>query len=184
MALEGSERKVLHAILREQGEARLVTSMTPKSLRSPICPSKRSETVWRLSKRKSAFSGPSGWVVTAPISRRKADRNSDGRRSSSVRREPRAHSRSSRRAFGHLMPRTKTSSSNWFPVLVVATGSPRAVHFWKVRIEEMDPDKTFAGGLHLRPERLRQVVAGQSRLAPSSFRSHHLHLPGGDRPGH
>ena len=40
-------------------------------------------------------------------------------------------------------------------------GLPESIRFWKTRIEETDPDKTFRVGLDLRPQRLRQVVPGE-----------------------
>ena len=40
-------------------------------------------------------------------------------------------------------------------------GLPDSIRFWKTRIEETDPDKTFRRRADLRAVRLRQVVAGQ-----------------------
>ena len=124
MALEGSERKALHAILHEQGGSQAGYVDDSKIAEIAYLSIEEVRDCLETLEAKECVERSSGWVVTAPISRRRADRNSDGRRSSSVTREPRAHSRSCRRAFGHSMPRTKTSSSNCFPVLAVATGSP------------------------------------------------------------
>ena len=52
-----------------------------------------------------------------------------------------------------------------------ADGLPESIHFWKARIEETDPDRTFRGGSDLRPERLRQVVPRQGRSLPPALES-------------
>ena len=44
-------------------------------------------------------------------------------------------------------------------------GLPDSLRFWKTRIEETDPDNTFARGIDLRAIWLRQVVPGESRVA-------------------
>ena len=52
-----------------------------------------------------------------------------------------------------------------------ADGLPESVHFWKVRIDETDSEKTFRVGVHLRAERLRQVVLGESRIVATTLGS-------------
>ena len=55
-----------------------------------------------------------------------------------------------------MMP---TSSSTCSPGPRRADGLPESIHFWKTRIEEMDPDKTFSVG----------VIFGQSGCGKSSL---------------
>ena len=64
-------------------------------------------------------------------------------------------------------------------------GLPDSIRFWKTRIEETDPDNTFAVGLIYGPSRLRQVVAGQSRpvAAPDRRRAGCLHRGHRQRDG-
>ena len=65
-------------------------------------------------------------------------------------------------------------------------GLPDSLRFWKQRIEETDPDKTFQVGLTcLRPFGVRQIVADQGGAAAASPRARDLGLRrshGGRRP--
>ena len=46
-----------------------------------------------------------------------------------------------------MTPRTPTSSWNCLPGPRDRDGLPESIRFWKHRIEETDPDKTFSVGL-------------------------------------
>ena len=60
-------------------------------------------------------------------------------------------SRSFRKAWPSSTSTTKVSSSTCCPVHAGKGGLPDSVHFWKVRIEETDPEKTFRLGIVLGP---------------------------------
>ena len=49
-------------------------------------------------------------------------------------------------------------------------GLPESLRFWKIRIEEMDAEKTFSAGLICTPFRVRQVVTGQGGTVASPLR--------------
>ena len=75
-----------------------------------------------------------------------------------------------------LLPRIASRSSPW-------RRAPRIRPLLEGSDRRDGPGQDLPGGLHLRPERLRQVVPGQSRFAPSSVQAHHPHLHRGDGRG-
>ena len=86
----------------------------------------------------------------------------------------RAKSRSSRRALRSFDAEDKDFFLELLPGPRRGDGLPECVHFWKVRIEEMDPDKTFSVGVIYGPSgcgKSSLVKAGLlPRLADSVIR--------------
>ena len=59
------------------------------------------------------------------------------------------------------------------------SGLPESIRFWKHRIE-VDRRPVLHRGDHLRSQRVRQVVAGESRAVAPPVQEHHSHLHRGD----
>src|SRR5271157_2357490 len=146
MGLEGSERKLLHAILREQGEAQAgyvedskiaeIANLSIEAVRDDLENLAEKKCV----QRAIGVNGHSAYITAkgrqeyrdSPVT------NVDDRDKSPVKVVPkglRSFDEHDKDFFLDLLPGPRRGD-----------GLPESVHFWKVRIEEMDPDKTFRVG--------------------------------------
>ncbi len=146
MALEGSERKVLHAILREQGEALAgyvddskiaeIAHLSIEEVRDCLETLEAKECV----QRSLGVQGYSAYITAK------------GRQE--LRRSPVISGQEKAESPLKIVPKGLRSfdaeDKDFFLELLPGPrrgdGLPESVHFWKVRIEEMDPDKTFRVG--------------------------------------
>ena len=146
MALEGSERKVLHAVLREQGEAPAgyvddskiaeIADLSIEEVRDCLETLEGKECV----QRSLGVCGHSAYIT--------AKGRQELRRSQVVIGDERAESQPK------IVPKGLRSfdaeDKDFFLELLPGPrrgdGLPESVHFWKIRIEEKDPDKTFRVG--------------------------------------
>ena len=81
------------------------------------------------------------------------------------------------------MPTTPTSSSNCLPGPRDRDGLPESIRFWKNRIEETDPDKTFPVGLIYGPTGCGKSSLVKAGLLPRLAERRDLGLRRGDRRG-
>src|SRR5271166_4925592 len=146
MALEGSERKILHAILREQGEALAgyvedskiaeIAYLSIEEVRDCLETLEGKECV----QRSVGVGGHSAYITAKGRQelRRTQAIIGDERVESPLKIVPkglRSFDAEDQDFFLELLPGPRRGD-----------GLPESVHFWKVRIEEMDPDKTFRVG--------------------------------------
>jgi hypothetical protein len=146
MALEGSERKILHAILHEQGEALAsyvddsviaeIAHLAIEEVRDCLETLEGKECV----QRSLGVHGYSAYVTAK------------GRQE--LRRSPVISGKEKADSPLKIVPKGLRSfdaeDKDFFLDLLPGPrrgdGLPESVHFWKIRIEEMDPDKTFRVG--------------------------------------
>jgi len=146
MAFEGSERRILHAILREQGEALAgyvddskiaqIADLCITDVRDCLETLEEKECV----QRSLGVGGQSAYIT--------AKGRQELRRSPVISGEKRAESPLK------IVPKGLRSfdehDADFFLDLLPgprrSDGLPESIHFWKLRIEEMDPDKTFRVG--------------------------------------
>jgi len=148
MALEGSERKILHAILRDQGEALAgyvedskiaeIAYLTVEEVRDCLETLEGKECV----QRSLGVDGYSAYITAKgrqELRRSQVSGNDQGEYVKSplkiVPKGLRSFDAEDRDFFLELLPGPRRGD-----------GLPESVHFWKVRIEEMDPDRTFRVG--------------------------------------
>ena len=146
MALEGSERKVLHAILREQGEALAgyvddskiaeIADLCIEEVRDCLETLEGKECV----ERSVGVGGHSAYITAKGRQelRRTQVISDDETAESQLKIVPkglRSFDAEDKDFFLELLPGPRRGD-----------GLPESVHFWKLRIEEMDPDKTFRVG--------------------------------------
>ena len=147
MALEGSERKVLHAILREQGGSQAgyvddskitkIAYLSIEEVRDCLETLEEKECV----QRSLGVGGHSAYITAKGRQelRRSQVIVGDGTRAKSplkvVPKGLRSFDAEDKDFFLELLPGPRRGD-----------GLPESVHFWKLRIEEMDPDKTFRVG--------------------------------------
>src|SRR5271165_3144808 len=146
MALEGSERKLLHAILREQGEALAgyvddskiaeIAHLPIEEVRDCLETLEAKECV----ERSPVVGGYSAYITAKGRQelRRSQAIIGDERAESPLKIVPkglRSFDAEDQDFFLELLPGPRRGD-----------GLPESIHFWKVRIEEMDPDKTFRVG--------------------------------------
>ena len=148
MALEGSERKVLHAIVREQGNAQAgyvedskiaeIAYLRIEEVRDYL------ETVEGKGyvERSIGVSGHSAYITAKGRQELRRSKNGgDGgeptpRRIKVVPKGLRSFDEHDADFFLELLPGPRH-----------ADGLPESIHFWKTRIEETAPDRTFAVGV-------------------------------------
>jgi hypothetical protein len=146
MALEGSERKVLHAIARKQGEVQAgyvddfriaeIARLSIEEVRDCLETLEGKECV----ERSAGVDGHSAYITAKGRQelRRTQVTSGDDRAESQIKIVPkglRSFDAEDKDFFLELLPGPRRGD-----------GLPESVHFWKVRIEEMDPDKTFRVG--------------------------------------
>jgi hypothetical protein len=151
MALEGSERKVLHAILCEQGEAQAgyvddskIAEIAYLSVEE-VCDCLETLEGKECVQRSLGVNGYSAYATAKGRQelRRSPLRSGDVRAASPLKIVPkglRSFDEHDKDFFLELLPGPRR-----------ADGLPESVHFWKVRIEETDPDKTFSVGVIVGP---------------------------------
>jgi eukaryotic-like serine/threonine-protein kinase len=147
MALEGSERKVLHAILHEQGEASAgyvddtkiaeIAHLSIDEVRD--CLENLDAKV--CVQRSIGVGGHSAYITARGRQelRRSLVVDVEERAASPLKIVPkglRSFDAEDKDFFLDLLPGPRRGD-----------GLPESVHFWKIRIEEMDPDKAFRVGL-------------------------------------
>jgi len=176
MALEGSERKLLHAIVREQGNAQ--AGYVEDSKIAEIAYLRIEEVRDYLEtlegrgfvERSIGVSGHSAYITAkGRLELRQSESVDDDRDESTQRRIKvvpkglRSFDEHDADFFLELLPGPRRGD-----------GLPESVHFWKVRIEEVDPDKTFSVGVIYGPSgcgKSSLVKAGLlPRLADSVIR--------------
>ena len=174
MALEGSERKLLHAIVREQGNAQAgyvedskiaeIADLSIGDVRDCLETLEGKECV----QRSVGVGGYSAYITAKGRQelRRSQAIIGDERAESPLKIVPkglRSFDAEDKDFFLELLPGPRRGD-----------GLPESVHFWKVRIEEMDPDKTFSVGVIYGPSgcgKSSLVKAGLlPRLADSVIR--------------
>src|SRR5271166_2598775 len=148
MALEGSERKALHATLREQGKALAgyvddfkiaeIAHLPIEEVRDCLEILEAKECV----ERSPVVGGYSAYITAKGRQELRRSQviigDEDGRAVSPLKIVPkglRSFDAEDKDFFLELLPGPRRGD-----------GLPESVHFWKVRIEEMDPDKTFRVG--------------------------------------
>src|SRR5271166_5664408 len=152
MALEGSERKALHAIMRAQGEAlgealagyvddskiAEIAHLPIEEVRDCLEILEAKECV----ERSPVVGGYSAYITAKGRQELRRSQviigDEDGRAVSPLKIVPkglRSFDAEDKDFFLELLPGPRRGD-----------GLPESVHFWKVRIEEMDPDKTFRVG--------------------------------------
>ena len=146
MALEGSERKVLHAVLHEQGEALAgyvddskiaeIADLSIEEVRDCLETLEGKECV----ERSVGVNGHSAYITAKGRQelRRTQVASGDETAESQIKIVPkglRSFDAEDKDFFLELLPGPRRGD-----------GLPESVHFWKLRIEEMDPDKTFRVG--------------------------------------
>jgi len=146
MALEGSERKILHAILREQGEALAgyvddfkiaeIAYLSIEEVRDCLETLEAKDCV----QRSLGVHGYSAYITAKGRQelRRSPVISGNDRGECALKIVPkglRSFDAEDKDFFLELLPGPRRGD-----------GLPESVHFWKVRIEEMDPDKTFRVG--------------------------------------
>ena len=148
MALEGSERKALHAILREQGKALAgyvddskiaeIAHLPIEEVRDCLEILEAKECV----ERSPVVGGYSAYITAKGRQELRRSQviigDEDGRAVSPLKIVPkglRSFDAEDKDFFLELLPGPRRGD-----------GLPESVHFWKVRIEEMDSDKTFRVG--------------------------------------
>ena len=148
MALQGSERKAMHAILHEQGGSQAGYVDDSKIAEIAHLPIEEVRDCLEILEAKecverSPVVGGYGAYITAK-GRQELRRSQviigdeDGRAESPLKIVPkglRSFDAEDKDFFLELLPGPRRGD-----------GLPESVHFWKVRIEEMDPDKTFRVG--------------------------------------
>ena len=174
MGLEGSERKLLHAILREQGNAQAgyvedskiaeIAYLSIEEVRDCLETLEGKECV----QRSVGVGGHSAYITAKGRQelRRSQVIIGDERAESPLKVVPkglRSFDAEDKDFFLELLPGPRRGD-----------GLPESVHFWKVRIEEMNPDKTFFVGVIYGPSgcgKSSLVKAGLlPRLADSVIR--------------
>jgi len=145
MALEGSERKLLHAIVREQGNAQAgyvedskiaeIAYLSIEEVRDCLETLEGKECV----QRSVGVGGHSAYITAKGRQELRRSQviigDEDERAESPLKIVPkglRSFDAEDKDFFLDLLPGPRRGD-----------GLPESVHFWKVRIEEMDPDKTF-----------------------------------------
>src|SRR5271157_403912 len=152
MALEGSERKALHAIMRAQGEAlgealagyvddskiAEIAHLPIEEVRDCLEILEAKECV----ERSPVVGGYSAYITAKGRQELRRSQviigDEDGRAESPLKIVPkglRSFDAEDKDFFLELLPGPRRGD-----------GLPESVHFWKVRIEEMDSDKTFRVG--------------------------------------
>jgi eukaryotic-like serine/threonine-protein kinase len=146
MALEGSERKILHAILHEQGEALAgyvddtkiaeIAHLSIDEVRDCLETLDAKVCV----QRSIGVHGYSAYIT--------AKGRQELRRSPVISVEEKAESplKIVPKGLRSFDAEDKDFFLELLPGPRRGDGLPESVHFWKVRIEEMDPDKTFRVG--------------------------------------
>src|SRR5271157_1205457 len=148
MGLEGSERKLLHAIVREQGNAQAgyvedskiaeIAYLSIEEVRDCLETLEAKECV----ERSPVVGGYSAYITAKGRQELRRSQviigDEDGRAESPLKIVPkglRSFDAEDKDFFLELLPGPRRGD-----------GLPESVHFWKVRIEEMDSDKTFRVG--------------------------------------
>ncbi len=146
MALEGSERKILHTISCEQGEALAgyvddsriaeIADLSIDDVRDCLETLEEKECV----ERSIGVDGHSAYITAKGRQelRRSQVIGDEERAESPLKIVPkglRSYDAEDKDFFLELLPGPRRGD-----------GLPESVHFWKVRIEQMDPDKTFRVG--------------------------------------
>jgi hypothetical protein len=161
MAFEGSERKVLHAILREQGGAQAgyvddfkvaeIADLSIDEVRDCLETLEAKECV----ERSVGLSGHSAYITARgrqELRRSQAEAGGGDEaglgRIKVVPKGLRSYDEHDAYFFLELLPGPRQSD-----------GLPESIHYWKVRIEELNPDRTFRVGL----------IYGPSGCGKSSF---------------
>ena len=166
MALQGSERKVLHAILREQGDAQAgyvddskvaeITYLSVEEVRDCLETLEGKECVQRSL-------GVGGFSAYATAKGRQELRRSPIVSGEEGTEQPlkivpkglRSFDAEDKDFFLELLPGPRRGD-----------GLPESVHFWKVRIEEMDSDKTFRVGYIFGPSGCGKSSLVKAGLVP------------------
>ena len=171
MALEGSERKVLHAILRDQGSSQAgyvedskiaeIAFLSIDEVRDCLESLEEKEYV----QRSVGVGGHSAYIT--------AKGRQELRRSKVIVAEEtvqgpvkivpkglRSFDAEDKDFFLELLPGPRRGD-----------GLPESVHFWKIRIEEMDPDKTFRVGYIFGPSGCGKSSLVKAGLLPHLSRS-------------
>ena len=148
MALEGSERKLLHAIVCEQGDAQAgyvddskiaeIADLSIEEVRDCLETLEEKECV----QRSIGVGGHSAYITAKGRQELRRSQviigDEDERAESPLKIVPkglRSFDAEDQDFFLELLPGPRRGD-----------GLPESVHFWKLRIEEMDPDKTFRVG--------------------------------------
>ncbi len=146
MALEDTERKILNAILREQGDSQagyVDDSRIARITRLPIEEVRDCLETLEAKKcveRSIGVGGHSAYIT--------AKGRQELRRSQAIGGEERAESplKIVPKGLRSFDAEDKDFFLELLPGPRRGDGLPESVHFWKVRIEQMDPDKTFRVG--------------------------------------
>ena len=148
MALEGSERKLLHAIVHEQGNAQAgyvedskiaeITYLSIEEVRDCLETLEAKECV----QRSIGVGGHSAYIT--------AKGRQELRRSQVIIGDEEERAESPLKIVPKGLRSFDAEDQDFFLELLPGPrrgdGLPESVHFWKLRIEEMDPDKTFRVG--------------------------------------
>ena len=148
MALEGSERKLLHAIVREQGKAQAgyvedskiaeIACLSIEEVRDCLETLEGKECV----ERSVGVGGHSAYIT--------AKGRQELRRSQVIIGDEDERAESPLKIVPKGLRSFDAEDKDFFLELLPGPcrgdGLPESVHFWKLRIEEMDPDKTFRVG--------------------------------------
>jgi formylglycine-generating enzyme required for sulfatase activity len=171
MALEGSERKILHAILREQVEAMAgyvddsriadFASLSIEEVRDCLETLEGKECV----QRSLGVHGYSAYITAKGRQelRRSPDISGGAKPDTPLKIVPkglRSFDAEDQDFFLELLPGPRRGD-----------GLPESVHFWKVRIEEMDPDKTFRVGYIFGPSGCGKSSLVKAGLIPRLSKS-------------
>src|SRR5271165_5726937 len=171
MALEGSERKILHAILREQGEALAgyvddskiaeIANLSIEEVRDCLETLEAKECV----ERSPVVGGYSAYITAKGRQelRRSQVIIGDERAESPLKIVPkglRSFDAEDKDFFLELLPGPRRGDR-----------LPESVHFWKLRIEEMDPDKTFRVGYIFGPSGCGKSSLVKAGLLPRLSKS-------------
>ncbi len=173
MALQGSERKILHAILREQqadaagyvedSHMAAATKMSVQDVRDWL------ETLEGKGfvERSRGTEGFSAYVTAKGKLELRGTPVIDESGGGPAERPPqvvpkglRSYDEHDADFFLELLPGPRR-----------ADGLPESVHFWKVRIEEMDPDKTFRVGVVFGPSGCGKSSLVKAGLLPRLSKS-------------
>ena len=148
MALEGSERKLLHAIVREQGKAQAgyvedskiaeIACLSIEEVRDCLETLEGKECV----ERSVGVGGHSAYIT--------AKGRQELRRSQVIIGDADERAESPLKIVPKGLRSFDAEDKDFFLELLPGPcrgdGLPESIHFWKLRIEEMDPDKTFRVG--------------------------------------
>jgi hypothetical protein len=171
MPLEGSERKILHAILREQGEESAgyvddskiaeISQLSVEEVRDCLETLEEKEFV----QRSLGVHGYSAYITAKGRQelRRSPVISSEERAGSPLKIVPkglRSFDAEDKDFFLELLPGPRRGD-----------GLPESVHFWKVRIEELDPDKTFRVGYIFGPSGCGKSSLVKAGLLPRLSKS-------------